>query len=147
MIARFAIPALLAFCALSPAQAAEGDVAREELIAFADKFDAAQLTKNAAAMREMIADDLIFIESSGRKLDKKGFIDGWTEPGVTYEPIDIKDRTVVPLGPDAGIVGGDVVLKGSAGGKPFAARIRFSDTFRRIGGKWQAVYIQVTRVP
>jgi hypothetical protein len=27
------------------------------------------------------------------------------------------------------------------------SRIRFADTFRRTGGRWQAVHIQVTRMP
>ena len=59
----------------------------------------------------------------------------------------LEDRTFVPLGPDAGIVSGRVTLRGTSGGKPFASRIRFADTFRRRGRVWQAVHIQVSRLP
>lgn len=127
--------------------AAAPDASRDELIAFADRFDAAQIAKDGAALEEMVADDLVFIHSSGRRLGKAEFIAGWTGPDETYEPIAMTDRVVVPLGPDAGIVGGAVVLRGTSGGKPFAAPIRFADTFRRVDGRWRAVHIQVTKLP
>lgn len=147
MIRQVLLPLLLTLGAASAAGAAERDVSRDELIAFADRFDAAQIAKDGAALEEMVAEELVFIESSGKRQDKKGFIEGWVDPALTFEPIMITDRVVVPLGPDAGVVGGDVVLKGKAGGEAFAAHIRFADTFRRIDGKWRAVHIQVTKVP
>lgn len=136
------IAAALALSAATP-----GDVSHDELLAFADRFDAAQIAKDGAALEEMVADDLVFIQSSGKREGKAEFIAGWTGPDERYEPIEITDRVVVPLGPDAGIVGGAVVLKGTSAGKPFAAPIRFADTFRRIDGKWRAVHIQVTKLP
>ena len=39
---------------------------------------------------------------------------------------------------------GLVYIDGS--GKPFSIHFRFSDTFRRVGGKWKAIHIQVTRI-
>lgn len=117
------------------------------LITFADAFDKAQLAKDGAALAAMVADDLVFIDGSGARLDKKAFIDGWTAPGDRYDPIILTDRTVTQLGPDAGIVGAATVLSGTSGGKRFSSKFRFADTFRRIGGRWQAVHIQVTRIP
>jgi len=134
----------LAGCAQQPA--VQADVSATTLREVGDRFDQAQIAKDGAALQTLVADDLIFIDGDGARSGKKAFIDGWIDPGVTFEPIAIQDRTVVPLGPDAGIVGGDVVLRGNAGGTPFASHIRFSDTFRRKDGKWQAIHIQVTRV-
>jgi len=130
----------------APAQAAAPDASIAELTAFADRFDKAQVEKDGTALEAMVSDDLVFIHSSGKRQSKAEFIAGWTEAGVSFEPITITDRTIVPLGPDAGIVGGDVVLRGTSDGMPFAAHIRFADTFRRVGGDWRAVHIQVTRV-
>lgn len=46
------------------------------------------------------------------------------------------------------ILGGVVELKGLDGGKPFSQRIRFSDFWEEnADGRWQVVYIQVTRLP
>ncbi|SMF61243.1 nuclear transport factor 2 family protein [Allosphingosinicella indica] len=129
-----------------PAAAPQADVSIETLRRIGDRFDAAQINKDAAALEVLVADDLVFVGSDGQRQDKRGFIAGYTDPDVTFDPIAIKDRVFIPLGPDAGLVGGDVVLSGTSDGQPFASRIRFADTFRRVDGEWRAVHIQSTRV-
>lgn len=128
------------------ASASQADVSIETLRQIGDRFDAAQIGKDTAALETLVADDLVFVGSDGQRQDKRGFIAGYADPAVTFDPIAIKDRIFIPLGPDSGIVGGDVVLSGTSDGQPFASRIRFSDTFRRIDGEWKAVHIQSTRV-
>jgi ketosteroid isomerase-like protein len=143
---RFPILALLLVVApLSAAAAPAEDSAA--LVAFADAFDRAQLAKDGPALERMVADDLVFIDGSGKRQGKKEFIEGWTGPGDRFDPIVLHDRTVVMLGPDAGVVGAETTLRGVSGGDAFASHFRFSDTFRRSGGHWQAAYIQVTRMP
>lgn len=117
-----------------------------EVMAAADAFDRAQLAKDGAAIGRIVLDDLIFIDGSGKRLGKKEFIDGWTAPGDRYDPITLIDRTVTPLGKDAAVVGAEVNLCGTSDGAPFCSRIRFSDTFVRVGGEWRVAYIQVTRM-
>ena len=117
------------------------------VVAFADAFDRAQLAKDGAALDLMVSDDLIFIDGSGVRRDKKAFIAGWTDPGDRFEPIRLVDRTFTRLGPDAWIAGAEVTLSGRSGGKPFSSRFRFADTFRRTSGHWRVVHIQVTRMP
>lgn len=129
-------------------QAAAADAGTgESLIAFADRFDQAQLRKDGAALERMIADDLVFITGSGQRQGKREFIDGWTAPGDRFNPITLVDRVVTPLGGDAGMVSAETVLSGTSDGKSFVSRIRFTDTFRRVAGEWRAVHIQVTRIP
>ncbi|WP_182466744.1 nuclear transport factor 2 family protein [Sphingomonas gilva] len=137
--------AMLSACAGEPV--ARADVSVETLREVGDRFDQAQIAKDGAVLQTLVADDLIFIEGDGTRSGKKAFIDGWTDPALSFEPIAIEDRVFVPLGPDAGIVGGEVVLRGRANGAPFASHIRFADTFRLKNGTWQATHIQVTRVP
>ena len=117
------------------------------LIEFADRFDQAQLRKDGAALERMVGDDLVFITGSGKRQGKREFIAGWTDPAETYEPITLTDRVITMLGPDAGIASAETVLRGTSGGKKFSSHFRFTDTFRRVRGKWQAVHIQVTRIP
>lgn len=131
---------VLAVGSLSPA------IASTSLIDAANAFDQAQLSGDRAALERMVADDLIFIDGSGKRLGKKDFIDGWTTPGDSYEPLILVDRVVIKLGPNVGVVNAETMLKGSSSGKPFSSRFRFADTFRRENGKWQAVHIQVTRM-
>jgi ketosteroid isomerase-like protein len=132
--------------ALTPAAAGQpSDTAL--LIAFADTFDRAQLTKDAAALDRMTSDDLIFIDGSGKRQGKAAFIAGWTAPGDRFEPIILVDRTVTVVGDNVGIVGAEVNLKGRSAGKPFSSRFRFADTFEKTKVGWRAVHIQVTRIP
>lgn len=120
--------------------------ADDGILAFADAFDRAQLTQDAAGLNEMIADELVFIDGSGKRQGKKDFIAGWTAPGDRFDPVVLIDRKVIPLGSDAAIVNAETTLAGTSGGQRFASRIRFADTFRRVGGKWRAVHIQVTPI-
>ena len=106
----------------------------------------AQLTQDAAGLNEMIADELVFIDGSGKRRGKKDFIAGWTAQGDRFDPVVLIDRKVIPLGSDAAIVSAETTLAGTSGGQRFASRIRFADTFRRVGGKWRAVHIQVTPI-
>ena len=127
------------------AEAPQGDLA--DLAAFADAFDAAQIAQDRAALDRMVADDLIFIDGSGKRYGKTFFIDGWTGPDDDYDPVTLKDRVVLPLGKDAGLASAEAILSGRSARKPFRVRIRFTDIFRRHGDSWQASYIHVTRMP
>jgi len=118
----------------------------DTIIAAADAFDRAQLTKNSAAMDRMVLDDLILIDASGKRRGKKEFIAGWTGPGDKFDPITLIDRTVTPLGRDAAVVGAEVNLCGTSDGTRFCSRIRFADTFVRVGDEWRVAHIQVTRI-
>lgn len=135
--------ALLALCAFAPAT----DVDRETLRTVADRFDRAQLTQDRAALERLISDDLILIGSDGTRQNKRQFIEGFVAPGLHFEMATPTDRYFIPLGPDAGIAGGDIVLRGTSDGTPFTTRLRFSDTFHRIRGEWLAVHVEATRVP
>jgi ketosteroid isomerase-like protein len=133
------LPLLIALlAAASPPQ--------NSILAAADAFDRAQLTKDRAAMDRFLLDDLVFIESSGKRVGKKEFIAGWTAPGDTFDPIVLIDRKVTPLGRDAAVVGAEVNLCGTSDGARFCSHIRYADTFVRVGGRWRVAHVQVTRI-
>ncbi|NIJ21539.1 ketosteroid isomerase-like protein [Sphingomonas naasensis] len=133
------VAALLAF-------AIPADPGQAEILAFADAFDRAQLAQDAKALETMVDDDLVYVDGTGKRQGKKAFIALWTTPGDRFEPVVLIDRRVVLLGNDAAVVNAETMLSGSSNGERFSARIRYADTFRRIGGKWRAVHIQVTPI-
>jgi ketosteroid isomerase-like protein len=137
----------LALFIASPVVAKPNTVQTEVLLRTADAFDQAQLSKNKVALDRMVADDLVFIDATGKRSGKAEFIAGWTTVGDRYSPVVLKDRVVTWLGRDGAIVSAEAVITGTSGGKGFSSRIRFSDAFRRVGGRWQVVHIQVTRLP
>ena len=144
---RGATAILLAIVMAPPAIAAEAPVGTgADLASFADAFDAAQIAQDRPSLDRMVADDLVFIDGSGKRYGKAFFIDGWTGPDDDYDPVMLKDRIVLPLGEDAGLASAETILSGRSAGKPFRVRIRFTDIFRRHGDSWQVAYIHVTRM-
>lgn len=117
-----------------------------DLRAFADAFDAAQIAQDRAALDRMVADELVFIDGSGKRYGKAFFIDGWTGADDDYDPVTLSDRVILPLGRNAGLASAETILSGRSAGKPFRVRIRFTDIFKRRGDSWQATYIHVTRM-
>ena len=117
-----------------------------DLLAIGDAFDRAQLDKVRAALERMVDDGLVFIDAGGELAGKVAFINGWTAPGDSYDPVKLTDRVLVRLGPDAFMVSAATTLSGTSAGKRFSSSFRFTDTFRRVGGDWRAVHIQVTRI-
>lgn len=132
---------LLAALALVSTPADQGAI-----LAAADAFDRAQLAQDRAAMEWMILDDLVFIDGSGKRLGKKELIDGWMGPNDQYDPAPPTDRVVVALGPDAAVVNAEVNICGTSNGARFCSRIRFADTFVKVGQEWRVAHIQVTRL-
>jgi ketosteroid isomerase-like protein len=136
----------LAACGEAPQDPA-GTASLADLTAFADAFDAAQIAKDGAKLNTMVADDLVYIDGSGKRQGKGDFIAGWTGADDSYDPVRLSDRVVIPLGRDAGLASAEAILSGRSAGQPFRVRLRYTDVFRRHAGGWQAVHIQVTRMP
>ena len=128
------------------AAASVAPIERAEMIRVADAFDHAQLAKDQEALEAMVDDELVFVQSSGKRVGKAEFIAGWTGAGDRFDPIVLIDRTVTQLGPDSFVVSAETTLSGVSGGQSFSSHFRFSDTFRRRDGRWRAVHIQVTRI-
>ena len=117
-----------------------------EMVTVADAFDRAQITQDRSALDRMTDAGLIFIDGSGKRLGKPEFVAGWLGAEDRFEPVTLVDRTFTPLGRDAFIASAETTLRGTSGGRQFSSRIRFSDTFRRVGEDWRAVHIHVTRM-
>ena len=124
------IAAALAFGMAASAAAADAPASEiAELRAFADAFDAAQIAQDRAALDRMVADDLVFIDGSGKRYGKAFFIDGWTGADDDYDPVTLSDRVILPLGKGVGLASAETILSGRSAGKPFRVRIRFTDIF------------------
>lgn len=106
----------------------------------------AMATKDVTALKELLADELIYTHSSAR-LDTKQSLIGAMESGATVY------TGVEPSGVEAQDHGDTVVLTGTARinvtskGAPNAFTVRFTDVYVRRGGRWQMVAWQSTKVP
>jgi uncharacterized protein (TIGR02246 family) len=110
------------------------------------EFDKAQIEGDKAVLERILGDELFLIAGSGKVETKDDFVREFTSPGFKLEPFTITEVVQKVRGSYA-ILGGVALLKGTDGGKPFSQRLRFSDHWEKRNGKWQVVYIQVTRLP
>ena len=117
----------------------------EAVIALDKQRMDAMAKKDLAALRTLIADDLIYTHSSAR-LDTKKTLIGAMESGSTVY------TSVVPSDVVAQDLGDTVVLTGVAaigvlsGGKPNAFRVRFIDVWAKRAAGWQMVTWQSTKL-
>lgn len=116
-----------------------------DLAKAAADFDRAQVDSDGAALRRLLADDYLLINSQDRREDKAQFIADYTTPGFTMEPFAIDDQ-VIKVWSDGAVLGGAVTMKGMSDGKPYAVRIRFSDIWAKRDGKWRVIYTHANRV-
>lgn len=116
-----------------------------DLAKAAADFDLAQVKSDGEALKRLLADDFLLINSQDKREDKAQFIADYTSPGFTLEPFVIDDQ-VIKVWSDGAVLGGAVTAKGMSDGKPYSVRLRFSDIWAKRGGKWQVIYAHANRV-
>lgn len=109
-------------------------------------YDQAQIHSDRAGLEKALADDWVLANSAGKTQTKQEFIAESVAPGSSIEPYTVQDETV-RVWSDGAALAGLVDLKGKSEGKPFQARLRFVDVWRKKDGRWQVVYTQAARVP
>jgi hypothetical protein len=116
-----------------------------DLAKAAADFDLAQVKSDGEALKCLLADDFLLINSEDKREDKAQFIADYTSPGFSLEPFVIDDQ-VIKVWSDGAVLGGAVTAKGMSDGKPYSVRLRFSDIWAKRGGKWQVIYAHANRV-
>jgi len=146
--------AIAAALAVSVPAMAEGPAAQPmpsypgipaDLAKAAAEFDLAQVKGDGEALKRLLADDYLLVNSQDKREDKAQFIADYTTKGFTMEPFAIDDQVIL-VWSDGAVLGGAVTVKGLSEGKPYSVRIRFSDIWAKRGGKWQVIYAHANRV-
>jgi ketosteroid isomerase-like protein len=109
-------------------------------------YDAAQISGDRAELERLLADDYTLLNSGGKTETKSQFIAESTAPGFKLEPFAVEDA-FEKVWDKGAVMGGVVTLRGTDGGKPFAARLRFADIWAKRKGKWQVIYTHVSKPP
>ena len=82
----------------------------------------------------------------GKFTNKRQKIDGFKEDKSVFDSMEISDLNIRIDG-NTGIVTGIGHAKGRmADGKPYDFRARFTDTYVRRDGRWQAWHAQATQI-
>lgn len=117
-----------------------------DLRAAVEAYDAAQVHGDRAALGRLLADDYLLVNSAGKTETKGELIADYTAPGFTLDPY-VVERPVARVWTDGAVLGGVAALSGTEGGKPYRARLRFSDVWAKRGGHWQVIYTAASREP
>jgi ketosteroid isomerase-like protein len=134
---------LLAMAILTPAQAqknapAQGTDATQALIRLENRWVAALMKSDVAALDSIFADSYVDTDEHSNRSDKQGVLSVLKSGDLKIESIKLSDMHVYDYG-DAAVVTGSASQAGNFKGQPFAARIIFTDTFIKKNGKWRAV--------
>lgn len=105
----------------------------------------ATVKEGAAAVDQYEADDIIDTDPSGRVTDKAQDKTDLSSGDLKFQSIELSDLKVHVYGNTA-VAAGTSTLKGTYKGQDISGRYRFTDTWVKRNGKWQAVASQSTKI-
>jgi ketosteroid isomerase-like protein len=105
----------------------------------------AEQSKDAAALDQLLAGTLVYVDYDGSLMNKREFLES-----IKAEPLHpaqiINDEVTAHLYGEAAVVTGIYREKGTNKGKPYQRRGRFTDTWVKQNGTWQCVASQSTLI-
>jgi len=123
-----------------------GSPLREEVLALERKRADAMVREDVETLATLLADDLSYTHSDGRRDTKESFLGLVAAPAIRYLGVDYSNQEVVDCG-DA------VVVRGTARirllrepGEALDYLVLFLDIWARRDGRWQTVGWQATRI-
>lgn len=102
--------------------------------------------RDVAALRDLLADDLVYTHSSAKVDTKQSLLDAMESGTTVYTSIVPSDVQAQALG-DAVILTGVARINVTSSGRPLDFGVRFTDVYANRGGRWQMVAWQSTRLP
>jgi ketosteroid isomerase-like protein len=136
---------LLTISLASPAQESKSSDEEGRILALETAWNHAEESKDAAALDQLLASTLVYIDYDGSIMNKKQFLDTIKAEGLHPAQIVNEEMSAHVYG-DAGVVTGIYREKGTDRGKPYQRRGRFTDTWIKQGGTWQCVASQSTLI-
>jgi ketosteroid isomerase-like protein len=127
------------------ALAQESKTSDEEgrILALETAWNHAEESKDAAALDQLLASTLVYIDYDGSIMNKRQFLD--TIKAESLHPAQIINNEMsAHMYGDAAVVTGIYREKGTDRGKPYQRRGRFTDTWVKQSGTWQCVASQST---
>lgn len=135
---------LLLLCPLySLAQTSQ--LTTESVLSFERQRFEATRTSDVAKLRQMLADDLTWVHSSGKKQNKADYIRDLQTSKTTYKSITVEKSTARLFGTVA-VTNGVARYDAVSEGKPMNVRAYHTAVYRFVNDRWQVVAWQATKV-
>jgi ketosteroid isomerase-like protein len=101
---------------------------------------------DAAALRRILADDLVYSHSTGLVETKQDYLKSVQSGNQKYASIEAMNPKVRVYG-DTAVVNTKVRMTGSTKGQPFDNQLMMIHVWVKKQGQWQLVAHQTTRLP
>jgi ketosteroid isomerase-like protein len=144
IIAAGAVILLMAFALGARNQSQQSD-AEGRILALETAWNHAEENKDAAALDQLLASTLVYVDYDGSLMSKGEFLASIKAPDLNPSQI-INDQMTAHVYGDAAVVTGTYREKGINKGKPYQRRGRFTDTWVKLNGTWQCVASQSTLI-
>lgn len=101
---------------------------------------------DAGILNRILADDLVYVHSSGRVQTKAELIGSLVSGELEYVSAQLEEIKVRGYGSTA-VATGIAAMQVRSASQEAKLRVRFTDVYVRIEGRWQMVSWQSTRLP
>jgi hypothetical protein len=128
------------------AQLPVGNVLREEVLQLERQRADAMVREDIDALASLLAEDLSYTHSDGRRDTKESLLNLVAGPTLRYLGVDYSNQEAIDCG-DAVVVRGTarIRLQRESGERP-DFHVLFLDVWVRRDGRWQTVGWQATRI-
>ena len=109
-------------------------------------WNQAEAKQETSAISNLVADSLVYTDYDGSFMNKSEYMKWITEPGQKADHLYDEGMTVQVYG-NAGVVTGVYRETGTAKGKPYVIRSRYTDTWIKRNGAWLCVASHSTLIP
>ena len=116
------------------------------IIALESAWDQAEQNKDAAALANLLADNIVYVDYDGSLSTKQQFLADVKSADITGEQIKNEGVTVHLYGNNVAVSTGIYRDKGMEKGKAFSRRGRFINVWMNQNGKWQCIASQSTLI-
>lgn len=135
---------LAALCAFALAASAQGP--EKELRAVEEQRYRAMIQADLQALEKVLADDLVYVHSSGSIESKQQFLASIRSGGLKYKKITPEDPRYRIAG-NLAVVTGKSSVEVEREGKPQSFRVRFTAVYEKSIAGWRLAAWQTTRLP
>ena len=110
--------------------------AQEELIQTAEAIRRALMRNDTVALKNLYAEDYEGVDVRGERDDLAMILQAY-QPGAVVLEVYQVEETRVEVFSEIGIIRGKGDIRGRFGEHAFAHRVRFTDIYKKTGGKWR----------
>ncbi|UOQ71048.1 nuclear transport factor 2 family protein [Hymenobacter cellulosilyticus] len=141
------LPALPATFAQRGAPRPPDPKVAQQVLQLERRWNEAIVSRDTAFISGLLAPDFLYTASDGSVNDKKTMLLAVSNPNSVVNPFQSQDVRVRQYGKNTVLLTGWFLQTGTWLGQPFALRLRFTDVFVKLNGRWQAVSAQAAVLP